>query len=326
MKTRIHPLSIMTCGSLLLTGLLFSSCRHKDIDFEDVAMQEVEVAFDWKTAPGANPSSMAVYFFDSSATDPERPVRFDFQNKTGGEIEIPFGTYSGIAMNTDDTDWACFRNTDDVDRFEIYTRDALHLPSSGMRIRNIPRAREAEEENVVETPGMLWSTRADNLSLSAQDKKKVFTFYPEEIICHYKVDILDIENISSIQATGIDATLSGMAGGFLHGQRQATDTRCTMPFLLIKDEPGKALHGEFLTFGESPLTRNPHKLAVYTILSDGNKFLYTFDVSDQIYNAPDPKHVDIVIHGLSLPEPVVEGNGFIPDVDEWEAVDIDLKM
>lgn len=315
--------AIAICAS---TFFLLSSCRHKDIEFEDIPMQEVNVVFDWRNAPDANPSSMATYFFDTDSHEDIQPLRFDFQNMTGGEIKIPYGTYSGIALNSDATDWAALRNTNDVDGFEIYTHESTYLPSSGLRIRSIPRAKEAEDETVVETPGLIWGSRSDNLSLASEDRQKTFTFYPEELICHYKVDILDIENISSIEATGIDATLSGMAGGYLHGQGKPTDTKCTLPFLLVKDEQKKALHGEFLTFGESPLTKNPHKLAVYTILSDGNKYLYTFDVSDQVYNAPDPRHVNIIVRGLSLPQPVEEGNGFIPDVEEWESVDIDIKM
>ncbi len=309
-----------------LVASLFSSCHHKDIDFEEIVTQEVNVLFDWRNAPDANPASMAAYFYDTSAGSENPMVRFDFANSTGGEIRIPLGTYSGLAMNSDNTDWAQVRHSDSVDDFEIYTREVSALPATNLSTRAVPRAQGTEDETTVETPGMLWSDRQDNMTLTRKDKKKTFVFYPEEAVCHYTVDILDIDNLSSIDGKAVDATLSGMSGGFLHGQKKATDTHHTLPFILVKEEDKNALHGEFLTFGESPETQNPHVISLYVILSDGNKYFYTFDVSKQIYNAPDPRHVHIIINGLSVPKSITGGSGFIPDVNEWKTVDIDLKM
>lgn len=310
---------------LFLFGAL-CSCRHKDIDFEDIPMQEVNVVFDWGKSPEANPASMALYLFYNPEESADSTLRYDFANSKGGTVRIPYGTFSGLAFSSDNTDWAHFRNSEDIETFEIFTREAVSLPTSGLRTRALPRAREAEEETMVETPGMIWSARNDGMSLRRGEKSKTLVFYPEDLLCHYTVDIIDISNISSIEGSATDATLSGMAGGYMQGRGEPTDTRHTLPFIMIKDEKNNSLHGEFLTFGESPKTKNPHKLGLYAVMNDGNKYFYSFDVANQIYNANDPRHVHIIVKGLSLPEPVSEGSGFIPDVDEWESVDIDIKM
>lgn len=309
-----------------LIVLSLSGCRHKDIDFENVPMQEVKIAFDWSNAPEANPQSMMVWLFYDPEESPDSTLRFDFNNNVGGAVKIPYGSFSGLAVNSDNSDWAHFRNTENIETFEIYTREIASLPASGMRTRALPRAREAEEETMVETPQSIWSDRNDNMSLKREEREKTFTFLPEEITCHYTVDIYNVSNISSIDGTAIDATLSGMSGGFYHGKGESTDTRHTLPFILTKESEEDALHGEFLTFGESPKTQNPHKLGLYVIMADGNKYFYNYDVASQIYDAPDPKNVHIVVHGLSLPEPVSGGSGFTPDVSDWESVNIDINM
>ena len=59
---------------------------------------------------------------------------------------------------------------------------------------------------------------------------------------------------------------------------------------------------------------------------DGSKWYHSFDVTQQVTDAPDPKHVHIVINGLDLPQPISEGGGFVPSVNAWNDINISLKM
>ena len=47
---------------------------------------------------------------------------------------------------------------------------------------------------------------------------------------------------------------------------------------------------------------------------------------NQIHSAPDQRNVHIVLDGLPLPKPIVNGGGFQPSVDEWQSVDVDIEM
>ena len=50
------------------------------------------------------------------------------------------------------------------------------------------------------------------------------------------------------------------------------------------------------------------------------------DVTDQVHSAPDKRHVHIIIDGLDLPEPIENGSGFDPSVDDWEVVETDIIL
>lgn len=158
---------------------------------------------------------------------------------------------------------------------------------------------------------------------------ETITLYPEELVCHYTVDVYDVENISGIAASSVDATLSGMAEGYGLGARCATDAKVTMPFVLSTDRTADRLHGEFLTFGECTHTTARHIMTVYMVLADGSRWYHTYDVTDQVQNAPDPRHVHIEVRGLPLPEPPTPKTGgteMSANVNDWQVININLKM
>lgn len=323
MKTR----NIITLSALAAMVTL-SSCRHKDIEFEVNDRGQVYVAFDWQKAPEAKPTSMLVYFYPA---DGDKPLLYTFADISGGPISIPYDSYIGLGINGDNTDWAGIRNTNDPDSFEVYTRDAESLEAYGILSRSVPRAVGAENERMAKTPGMMWSDRLDNIvvdGLTDTDANgvQVITFYPDEVTCHYTVDILDIEHSEYLSGAEVDGTLSGMAEGYLHGRRTATDVPVTMPFTLKSNIEEKSLHSEFLTFGECGKTARKHMLTVYVYLTDGTKWYHTYDVSDQVSMAPDPRNVHIVLRGLDLPEPIGGGSGFRPEVGDWNEIHINLPM
>lgn len=307
-----------------------NSCRHKDIDFDVNDRRDVYVVFDWRNAPDANPSSMMAYFYPAEGGE---GLLYTFAGNAGGQISIPYGYYSGLCLNGDNAEWASIRNSDDPDSFEVYTRDAESLEANGIMTRSIPRAEGTENERMAKTPGMMWSDRRDNIALDYENDYddddsgvRTIVFYPEEAVCHYTVDVLDIEHSEYLHGAEVDATLSGMAEGYLHGKRSTTDVAVTMPFTLKSDEAAKSLHSQFLTFGECATTSRRHILTVYVILTDGTKWYHSFDVTDQVASAPDTRHVHIVVRGLDLPQPITGGGGFNPDVNDWNDININLSM
>lgn len=303
-----------------------SSCHHKDLEYDLHPRADVEVVYDWRNAPDASPASMMATFYPAAGGE---PVLFTFAGRDGGHISIPAGAYSAIGINGDNTDWASLRHTDDPDAYEVYTRDAETLSGNGLASRAIPRAEGTEDERMALTPGMMWSHRLDGISIAeprAASGTQRVTFYPEEAVCHYTVEILDISHPEYLRGATLDATLSGMAEGYLHGKRQTTDVAVTMPFALTPTADGTALHAEFLTFGECATISRSHILTALAVLTDGSKWRQTYDVTQQVSQAADPKHVHIIVRGLDLPRPAAEGGGFRPDVNDWNDVDIPLRM
>ena len=304
--------------------LAMTSCRHKDLYMEEEMTSELQVVFDWQNAPEANPESMALYLYEENGLN---PMRFIFSNKTGGLIKSPFGTHHAICLNADNTDWARMRNHGSIETLEIYTQDAEEIGSRADNSSTIPRPEGTENERIAATPGMLWGSRSNNISIIPHSGMQTITMYPQEAVCHYTVDVYDVKNLEDIESSAVDATLSGMAEGYCHGSQSSTDNTVSFKFDLKGNATEENLHGEFLTFGECPTTAAKHYLTLYMVLTNGSKWYHSFDVTDQVTNAPDPTHVHIIVRGLDLPEPPKEGNTELKtDVNEWQAINIGLQM
>ena len=309
---------------LSLAALSLASCRHKDLYMEEEMTSELQVVFDWRNAPEANPESMALYLYEE---DGHNPMRFIFTGKEGGLIKAPFGTRHGICLNADNTDWARMRYNESVETLEIFTQDAEAIGTRADNATTIPRPEGTENERIAATPEMLWGSRTNDIRIVPHDGMQTITMYPQEAVCHYIVDVYDVENLDGVESSAVDATLSGMAEGYCHGQQKATDNTVSMKINLTGHPEEKNLHGEFLTFGECPSTVAKHYLTLYMVLTDGSKWYHSFDVTDQVSKAPDPTHVHIIVRGLDLPEPPKEGHAELKtDVNEWQAVNIGLKM
>lgn len=324
MKLRIS--NMIMIGVLSSTSIVLTSCRHKDLYMEEDLTSRLEVVFDWRNAPDANPESMALYMYDS---DGQNPMRFIFSNKKGGEIKMPFGTRHAICMNGDMTDWARMRGHEGIETMEIFTHDAPAIGSRAEDSNGVPRPDGAENERIASTPGMMWGSRSDNFQIIPHNGTQTIILYPEECVCHYIVDVYDVTGLDAVESSAVDGTISGMAEGYNHGQHSGTDSSATMKFDLMGDAEEEKLHGEFLTFGECPSNKTKHWLSLYMVLTDGTKWYHHFDVTDQVTNAPDPKHVHIIVRGLDLPEPPSSGDSGTElgaDVNEWQAINVDLKM
>lgn len=313
--------------SAITMPLVMTSCHHKDLLYDEPLTNDIEVVFDWRNAPDADPQSMALYMFNEATG---QPMRYIFTGREGGTINLPFGRYNSICMNADNTDWAVQTATDDIEQFKTTTTDVTVLPARQIAIQSLPAGRAAETERVAATPGMMWGHRVDGFEFRYTDTHKVLTLYPVEAVCHYTVDILNVDNLESLDETAVDATISGMAEGYLHGKGTPTPEKVTNPFILIADEKDRKLTGEFLTFGRpsDPAADLTHTLTIYTLLSDGSKWYYTADVTDQVRNAPDPHHVHIILRNLTLPKNVenTEGGAFSVDVDQWQTEHINLTL
>lgn len=310
-------------GLIILLPFVMGSCKHKDLCFDHTHNIEVEVEFDWRNAPDANPSSMEVYLYDQ-ATGQE--IRYNFSGKQGGKIHLPYGKYNSVCINSDITNWAHFQNTEDIDQFETTTQSAQQMMSYGFSARSIPRANGSESERLALTPEMIWSDRQDDFELKITDTYKKLTLYPGEVVSHYTVDIYDVLNAQYVDGKSLDGVLSGMSEGFYHGRKSTSDVAVTMPFMLRLSSDSKSLHSEFLTFGKCLDEGCPNKLTVYVKMVDGTKRAYTYDVSSQVSKAEDPRHVHIIIHGLELPQPIVDGGGVNPSVNDWEVEEYIVPM
>ena len=324
--------SVLT--ALIMAATLLTGCRHKGLLFdEDPEAARVRVVFDWSKASDANPASMALYLY---SRDGGAPLRYIFDNRDGGYIYVPYGYYDAIALNADNSDWAYLNNTSARETFEIQT--SIHHELDELA----PTEPETgQTEHIVSTPGMLW-TAADSLfNIVPKAGEQVITLHPDEAVCHYTIDILDVDNIEALSQYTMIATISGLAESHIPLPHSGADTQAAHPISCPPDIDNHSLHSEFLTFGESPNVYKSNLLHIHTFRdtpsraavsraqeeeADSTHRVYEFDVSDQAHNAPDPRHVHIVIHGLSVPRNVGSSAGLRPVVEDWIEEHINLDM
>lgn len=172
------------------------------------------------------------------------------------------------------------------------------------------------------TPSMIYGAQNSEIDLKLTSFAQSITFYPEELVCRYTVEFVDVENLKSADLR-IDATISSLAGGYFPGRMAASSEPVSHSFTLVADEEMNSMRSEFYTFGVPDGEERPHMICVYVALRNKQGNLYTFDVSDQVNNAPDPRNVNIKIYGLKLPElpddPTPPDQGGVSiEIDSWE--------
>jgi hypothetical protein len=326
---------------LLLLLILTCSCTHKELCTHHPHDVKVRVDFDWMGAPEANPEGMCVFFYPIEGGQPRR---YDFKGTKGGEINITVGQYMVMCYNND-TEGVLFRNKNDFCCHEAYTRDGNIFESIYGNGYAPPQKRGTEPERVVICPDMMWGSIATEVDITESGisytctttkgadqrmviKEHVITLYPVELTCIYTYEIRNVKNLK--HATQMCATISGMAGGINLSTQDLHLENITLPLESTFDK-ASTITGRFITFGHHEDNDAPHRMELYVWMDDGQKVVYgtegeRFDVTDQVHNAPDKRRVHIVIDGLDLPQPIENGHGFKPSVDDWEIVEGDIMM
>lgn len=307
-----------------------TSCKHKELCYDHPHTGSVQVVFDWQYAPDAAPKSMALYMFPAGGGE---ALRYDFTDRNGGTIRIADGTYYAVCLNSD-TENISHRNTEEHEIFHITTPSTSLLAgfaTLGVRSDGAPRAAGTENERIALVPDVLWTDYAEGIALTQISGTRTITLCPKLSTSNYTVEIRNAQNLQYVH--GISGSISSLGGGLLphRGCDALTDECVTIPFDARMEEDDKGektvVTGSLRAFGHHDRTKgNKHELIVYAVLADGSKWYYTFDVSDQIHAAPDPRNVHILLEGLPLPKPIVNGGGFQPEVDPWNPVDVPIEM
>lgn len=315
---------------MAISFLLVEGCTHKDLndDAPTTIADQVEVVFDWRKYPDKEASSMVLYLY----SEEQDMMDYRFNNPDGGIIRTYGGRHTAVCHSNDDPYGHHLRNHHSHDDIEIYTDDSGVLIGQGISTRGIPRAKGTEDEPLRETPSMIYGTHDKDVSIKVSALPQKLILYPKELVCHYSVEFVDVENLKSADLR-IDATITSLAGGYFPGRMTPNSEAVSHTFTLAADLESNSLSSEFLTFGIPEGVELPHKICLYIALKNRNGAFYTFDVSDQVNKAPDPRNVSIVIYGLKLPEipdepdtpPQGEG-GISIEVDSWDTYHYDLKV
>ena len=314
---------------LTMTSIaFFTSCEQKDLCYNHNHSCKFNVHFNWQVASNANPSSMYLYLFPHDVE--EGILKREFIGKDGGTTQLPVDRmYDALCFNSDVSN-CLFTNIDNKEQFEVTTKTVTSIERIGVSAMSLPRAKGSEQERIIMESDSIWSDHSINpivMSWEDNEENKVLnmTFYPQQLFCTYKIRIKNIKNKGNI-STNITATLSGMAGGRYVNSREKTDEVATVSFPVSMSKDMDAITGTMKCFGNNDASNTCNKLSIYTILKDGSKYYYVYDVTDQVKTAPDPYNVEILLDTLPIPDDIKGSGGLTPNVNGWKVVDIPVEM
>ena len=302
------------CWAIALLACLLTACEQKELCYDHSHTADLKVVFDWRNDPAAQPASMRLYLFPEEGG---LPLLYEFAGREGGTITVPAGFYHAVGLNSD-TEFILYRNQERYEQFEASL-------TGGTFSRPVPRAEGTDTQDVRSTPDRLWSDHTDEVEVKASVPGQVLVLYPKLSVCRYTVEIHNVANLKYLTRGEIFGSLTSMAGGLMMSTGLADNETVTLPFDMTSDRASN-IYAEFYTFGYPAASTAPQYLMVYAILNDGKKYSFTYDVTAQIHEAPDPKNVHIVLDGLPLPKPIDNGGGFAPTVDDWNTEEVEISM
>lgn len=350
----------------LLAGLA-TSCNHKDLCYEEINTTKIRVAYDWRDAPDANPAGMCVFFYSTTDPGTYYRFDFDntqggeIEIPQGDYLLITYNNDTEAvrfsATNDYDAHMAYTRDgdlleplygngvtstaiTDNGERVVI-TPDALwgchatdvNISEHGVKYTYYPYDEEREErgesEESKESKEKVSMRGGDGSVATESNGDQVITLYPHDMLCHYSYEVRHVENAEHVNR--VSASLSGMAPSLNLSTEALPTEPVTLPVSGQADGTTKQITGKFLTFGQNPANNASHKMTFYVVMDDGKKYVLkdapNLDVTTQVDNAPDRRHVHIIIDRLTLPGPGgSEDAGWLPTVDDWGVQEEELHV
>lgn len=305
---------------LLALVLTCASCVHKDLCYTHPHTQDVKVEFVWDKVADANPEWMNVILFSE---DGYGSHMYQLAGRDGGYIKLQPGRYKAIAYNGD-TETIHYYGTESFEDFYLTTRYTKVLASSFKVKADAPKAPDTEDQDALIEPERIYSNNVVDIEIVSNPVgEQKIVFYLDESTMDIEVTILNAVNLK--YTLGQSGSLSGLSSGVYLGRNEVANDNTIFPFDVEKTDE-TTLHGKFVSFGHCPINKKEHVLTLYVTLGDGQGYMFTWDVTDQMENAPDQKHIKIVLDGVPIPKPIVNGSGFHPDIDDWFNEEIEIHM
>lgn len=301
----------------ICAAALMAACTHKELDTLEPIANDVQVVFDWQKAPDHNAHSMSLYLYK----DNSHVGYHTFRTHTGGAIQTGIGTFDGICINEDDIYSFIINDHEAFTSFKITTKDQESLATMGVATRGIPRS---GDEPMRAAPARVWGTGLTEFTINNTEETQIVRMHPEELVCKYTVDIIDVQNMGNVEAK-FDASISSMAEGVFPGMNAVAEKPVTYTFVLNANKANNRLSSTFYTFGIPPGEKIKHNLSLYFILKDGTGKIYNIDVTKQVNEAPNPKDVRILLQGLVLPDNADDIRDTNISISGWNTVNINIS-
>lgn len=308
----------------IMSIVLFVSCNTDELCYQHPHDGEITITYDWSDLPEAHPEGMRLWLYPSANPS---PGIYDLPADGGLITNILTGHYS-IATHNNDLDVVSLYNSYEYGSHVAITNECDVLApmyGPGMRSTGI---RADGDERVFACAEPMWAASVDGIDIKSGDN---IVLKPQPYTCHYTFEFRNVGSVNHISS--VSASISGMSPGVRLSDGSLLTEPCTLAlkaFVGNQRSTENSIVGEFYTFGHHENVAAPHRMALYVVLDTGQKIKYTtgdnLDVTEQIHNASDHRNVHIVVDDIDIPEPITNGGGFGPGVDDWGVVNIIIPM
>lgn len=297
-----------------------ASCSQKEIMCPDGMEQTITVRFGWESHPEASPKGMTLLFY--SVSQGGKVWRFDIAGREGGPVVLPTGTYALLAFNND----LPGIRTDALESFGgacalLKTSADLSSGCGELYSGTVPRVEITPCGVTYLTPS--GEAKECGLGIIRCPMKALWSLYT--------VRVLDVKNLQLLRSARV--TIDGMAScmNLSKGTPEATECRIGIKM----DEPTDSdtdFSGSATCFGSAPRCKE-HTMRLDIVRNDGQTLRKTFDVTEQIRTAPNPRNVVITIQGIEIPPDSIPPSpggddsdvGISVGVDGWNVINIDIS-
>lgn len=304
--------------AIIAAAMVCASCQ-KDLCNDHVHSTEIDVRFDWSLTKPDGTSSMYMVLMPISGESMTRQEQ-TFGDTDGGTMVAARGRYHAIALNRNGS-----LNEIHLDTYEgayatTSATDVVSTKTFHGGIKGAPLPAGSTSSDVRSQPSPLY---ADTCSVFAVDNAhREHVMQPKRLVDTIDVRVEGVENLEYV--IGMSAAISGMNSAVSLSRLEPMDGLCTVP-MELEATGATSIGGRVLTFGHCHGSQQKqHVLTIYTMLVDGSKYYFNYDVSGQLH-LTDSAHIVIDIPKLPVPLPTHSG-GFQPEMGDWEEREIDVAM
>lgn len=315
---------IVATIALLAMLLPMSGCGLIFDDLQPCPDEDVHIEFDWGLVDHPEfymPEGMTVLCYPTDGGD---YWKFEVSVESG-TINLPYNSYNILALNND---------TRTINHYFEQTYNGALVFTQGISVIEATfRATDGAEpphpdytQPIRREADMMYVADQGDTIYDVDEDNRTITLYPQQFTPNYNIIVDNIGNLKSISTASF--ALSGLSGAKYLVNGHGIETPVTFPGNLAVSGEAQ-LTGNVVTFGPTTL---PHKniLCIYVWLRNGEKFVYMYDVTDQIDSSPDPMNLTIRVGGFDLPDmPEIPDSGNAGNInlgiDNWVTVDVDLS-
>lgn len=302
----------MRCRGLwgCLLGLLvgLSACEHKELCYDHAHGADVRILFDWQLlADSLRPDGMRVACYPATGGS---GWLFDFADLSGGVVHLSPTTYQVVCCNND-TQWAAVEDDPRTKGLHIYTSETKAPDGTPACL----------------TPDFLCGAKQNDVEVKDPELagEQVIQLQPKRLTSRYTYEVNGLRGLERM--ADFRAELTGMIGE-LSITKEGISSERVDTLLFAGQRMGSQLVGEFLTFGYQDGC--PQDFKLYLKTQTGKVHLLRQSVSEQILATPRAGMVGdvhlVLNFDFTLPADSTDSGGFDVSADDWEDVNIDIKI